>query len=573
LALLAVAPAAVVAQGPGNAGDARAQGLGDAPPASVEAPDWTPKLATTVTVGVGIRTRSQSAALVPGGSGNYDDGDLNYGRGDFFSGVAKAYAKGELLHRSKLGVTVSGVAWHDDVQLHHGVAHGNNANDFMPGAALSDNGFASGGRFRGALLLDMYAHGTSSFVDETLQWRIGRLTLERERGLSIPGPRREIETRNFAALFRPGAIPEESQLPIYGATARWNLTPAIRLDAFWQFATERSVEPGCGTFFEFSDYTADGCNRIFYTAALPEQRLVAAGVFAPRSADVRPTDRPDQFGVAFTYVAREIGTRFGVEYAHYHSRDGIASAVKGSGLGPKAGTTYALDYASNKSLLSVTTATFVPDSHFVWINEASAVYRRQVGLNGDDLIRAFLTGTGPLGADAIATPPNSLYHGYDRFTVYQLGSGATKEFVGVLGATASSIGVEIGLKSVPGLPPVTVRRYGRPSGASVCPTPASCATDDGYVTRNAWAYRLRGALSYAAANGVNWKPSLALAHDVRGWSYDYLFVQGRKTALLALDADFGGKAFANVSYVVSRGGQFNSRKNLDYVMASTGARF
>jgi len=177
-ALVAIAPAAVVAQAPGNAVDPRAQGLGETPSASAEATEWTPRLSATVTFGVGIRAHRQNPALVPGGAGNYDDGDLNYGRGDVFSGVAKAYAKGELTHRSKLGVTLSGIAWDDEVLLHRAVAHGNNANDYVPGVALSDNGFAPGARFRGALLLDAYAHGTSSMIGESLQWRIGRVTLE-----------------------------------------------------------------------------------------------------------------------------------------------------------------------------------------------------------------------------------------------------------------------------------------------------------------------------------------------------------------------------------------------------------
>ncbi len=44
-----------------------------------------------------------------------------------------------------------------------------------------------------------------------------------------------------------------------------------------------------------------------------------------------------------------------------------------------------------------------------------------------------------------------------------LGSGAKGELARVLGASASNLGVEVGWKSVPRLPDVSVRRYGRPS--------------------------------------------------------------------------------------------------------------
>ncbi len=103
--------------------------------------------------------------------------------------------------------------------------------------------------------------------------------------------------------------------------------------------------------------------------------------------------------------------------------------------------------------------------------------------------------------------------------------------------------------------------------------PASWATNDGYVTRNTWSYRMRAGLDYAAANGFYRKASLAFAHDAHGWSYDYRFAQGRKTVQLALDAELGPRLFANLTYVASRGGQFNTRKDLDSVLASAGARF
>jgi hypothetical protein len=413
--------------------------------------EWTTTVSGAVTFGVGVRTHAQKSTLKPGGGNNSDDGNLNYAKGDVFSEIAKGYAKFDAHNRAGTGVVVSAMAWYDYNLNHHSVPHGNNPDNYLPGA-LSDRSFDRPARFDGVELLDSYAYGRREILDGSLSWRIGKLSLPRDPGFSFTGGLRDLDARNTAASTRPGALAEEAVLTFWGATARWAVSPALRVDGFIQFAQQKSVGPGCGTFFATNDYTPEGCNRVFYDKSITEQEAVAKGRFVPRADDITPPNRPDQFGIGASYLFRDAGTRVGLFYAHYHSRNSYTSVIKGKTLGPFTGAQYEIEYPADKNLFALTTSTRWPSQQIVWLNELSVTSGQPLQLNPSSLLAAFLRGQGPLGPDAIAQAPNTLYHGYDQFRVIQFQTGALKEFEGILGAAKSYIGAEVAIKHVVGLP-------------------------------------------------------------------------------------------------------------------------
>ena len=536
--------------------------------------EWTTKLSGAVTVGAGVRTRAQKPTLKLGGGNNSDDGNINYAKDDIFSEIIKAYAKVDVQNRSGTGVVLSGMAWYDYNLNHHSVPHGNNPNNFLPGT-LSDQGFDRQARFDGIELLDSYAYGKSEALGGPLDWRIGRLSVARDAGFSFTGGLRDLDARNTAASTRPGALAEEGVLPFWGTTARWAVTPALRLEGFLQFAQQKSIGPGCGTFFATNDYTPEGCNRVFYDKTVTERANVVRGTFIPRADDITPTNRPDQLGVNTSYLFESVGTRVSASYAHYHSRNGYTSVIKGRTLGPFTGAQYEIEYPADKNLFALTTSTRIASQQLIWINELSVISNQPLQLNPSSLLAGFLRGDGPLAADAIAQRPNTLYHGYDRFRVIQLQTGALKEFGAVLGATRTYVGAEVAIKHVVGLPDRAKRPYSRPEIDDVCSTDAECATLDGFVTSNAWGYRVRAGMDFpnVASSSITLRPSVTFAQDVRGWSYDYGFVQDRKSIRLSLDADLTRGVFGNLTYAASRGGLFNTRKDRDFSLASIGFRF
>lgn len=538
--------------------------------------EWTNTFKTTATFGVGIATHADpSPSLQPGGSLNGNDTAANYRSGDVLSRLTKLHSSANFKHESGLGIAVSGMAWYDDGLLHHGVPHGNNANNYVAGAPLSDKGFNSLARFKGLALLDAFFYGSRPLDQGDLSWRIGRLTLEREPGFSFRGGLRDLETRNVAALVRPGAQPDEGAVPIWAATVRWTPSPMVRVDGFLQFAPEESVAPGCGTFFASDDYTAPGCNRVFYNNQLTESQALPRGVFTARGKDLQARSRPDQFGLSASYVVPNWGTRFGAHYAHYHSRTGYTGVLKGQGLGPTGGNTYVIEYPEDKDRLSLTAATRVPSVDLALLNEVSVTTGQPIQLNTTDLLNAFLAGRGVLGSAAIKAPANSLFRGYDRFRVIQAQTGVVKNFGSLLGADKSFLGAEASVKHVNGLPDVNTRRYGRPEITPPCPAGQICTTNDGFVTSTAWAYRLKFGLEFHKpfASVINIRPSIAWMHDVKGWAYDYSFVEGRRIWNLTVEADLSNDVFASLSYLVNRGGSFNPGRGLDSAFLSVGVKF
>jgi len=100
--------------------------------------------------------------------------------------------------------------------------------------------------------------------------------------------------------------------------------------------------------------------------------------------------------------------------------------------------------------------------------------------------------------------------------------------------------------------------------------PGKTCTSDGFVSANAWGLRGRVAATYASAMlGAQLTPSLLLAKDVDGYSYDGTFSEGRVTARLGLRADWGPRYFAEVAYSHFGGGKYNllsDRSNLSLVL-------
>ncbi len=180
-----------------------------------------------------------------------------------------------------------------------------------------------------------------------------------------------------------------------------------------------------------------------------------------------------------------------------------------------------------------------------------------------------------------ANPTGGLWHGYDMFhkTQFQINGVNTlgKSITDPLGATTGLFVAEAGFQwnNVPENN-LTNIRYGRAFifgngqassiqgrtatgaaaalGSSVCPAVGgafgfndSGCENSGFVTDFAWGYKMRASLDYSQAFGTSWtmSPSLFWAHDVKGWSMDGQFNEGRKT--LAFGLGFNLNKIHNIS--------------------------
>jgi len=114
-----------------------------------------------------------------------------------------------------------------------------------------------------------------------------------------------------------------------------------------------------------------------------------------------------------------------------------------------------------------------------------------------------------------------------------------------------------------------------PGVACVDSFPGKTCSLQGFITNNAWGYRARIASVYTGGPlGAALTPSLSLAHDVRGYSYDGTFLQGRVIVAPALRADWGRRYFAEVIYTrFTNAAAYSMLTDRDNVQIYTGAKF
>ena len=84
--------------------------------------------------------------------------------------------------------------------------------------------------------------------------------------------------------------------------------------------------------------------------------------------------------------------------------------------------------------------------------------------------------------------------------------------------------------------------------------------NDGFVTKTAWGYRLKGSLDYPGAFDTSFTltPSLFWAHDVNGYSVDSQFIKDRMVLGVGLRADYQKKFAIDIGYTM-----FGNKANYD----------
>lgn len=300
-----------------------------------------------------------------------------------------------------------------------------------------------------------------------------------------------------------------------------------------------------------------------------------------------------ELGLALTHKALELGTDFGIYLAEYHSRLPVVSGIKTTRPGPfpfmplpfsldGKNPLYFTEYPERIRMLGLTFQTIRDD--LAVAGELTYRPNQPVVFNATELLRAFVSNTAPttLRADGTATPFGGVFHGYDRRKVTQAQLSVSNKFLSVLRAEEATLAAEVGLKYMNDLPDQASRRYGRQDAFGVGPVNGICepgasanqCSQDGFVSRRAWGYRLKAGLRYPnIVDQVDFTPSLTFAHDVRGWSYDNAFNEGRHTLGLSLRATYHKMYYADVVWTPTWGGYYNNAHDRSWLAASAGLRF
>lgn len=554
-----------------------------------------------VGAGTTVRTRSPDPSLVPAPNAaalgipgyapagrNQDDGNLNYRRGDPISTVVKAVGNLEVKYDA-YGAQLRAMAWRDFALTNGGRPWGNLANSYTPGVPLGESSNSVYGRFDGVALLDANVYGTVNAGGIPIYARAGNQLVPWGMPSTIAGGLSILNPINSPASRRPGAALEEVTIPFPALFARLGVTPKINVEAFYQFAFQRTEGFGCGTFFSTIDYIADRCDKVVLGAGLNDRQSVATGDFAKRAPDARVSNG-DQFGLGATYSMESIGTQFGAFFAQYHSRTPLIGVIKAGravpyivgdpdGLNPR----YFLEYPERVHMFGVNAIARRPNSTLF----GEIVYRpnQPVQLHGNDITGVSLSNAANtlLRAEYSAVPLGGIYRPYDRLATTDVLVGGNVTTDGVLGAKTLLLGGDAGLKYVHDLPDVNLRRYGRADVFGVAPLFGVCSTavqttvscsNDGFVSRSAFGARVRASLTYPEVlTELDLIPLISYGYDIKGWSYDGVFNEGRQFALLSLRSEYRKRYIAELAYVKTWGGSYNNARDRDTMTFAVAARF
>lgn len=394
---------------------------------------------------------------------------------------------------------------------------------------------------------------------------------------------------DIGAFRRPGALAAESTIPVPQITARWQFSDNQSVEAFYQFVFRHTELPGCGTYFSTSDYVAEGCNGVFPATPFTDGKNLSINNYVKRAATIDGSDT-GQFGLAYRLHLDSLNTNLALHFAQYGNRTPNLFAIKSTSSvapyipGDPAGTNvqYGTEYVDDVRVWGVSFDSKVAQTNL--FGEFTYRPNQPLGLNGADLLYAFLSNgaASTLRQDATNTAAGSIFHAYDRQKMMQLQLGATRPFKDVLGADTLTLAGEAGFRYYPDLPDVNVRRYGRStmfglgSVGGSCPAYAGSCSNDGYVTSTSWGYRLRASARYPGLlAGADFVPTIGFSHDVKGWSHDNVFNEGRKIANISLRGEYQKRYFADLSYftVIGPKGNYDSMSDRDYLSVSVGYSF
>lgn len=552
-------------------------------------------------VGTAIRTDRQDPALLSNvnssllgidgtaiGGRNHDDGNLNFNRGDPVATVAKGYLTLGYTWRN-YGALASAKAWYDYALADSGRPWGNVPNGYSAGEPLSDAGALPRSRFSGIVSDNLYGYGRNEVGSVPVDWKVGYQKLDWGNRYIAMGGLRDLTPVDAPAVLRPGALrEEETRIAFPAAFARLGVAPETSAEFFYQFHFQPNAPHECGTFFSQLDFASEGCDKIM-VGNVSNRDALASGSFLKRADTIDPSNS-GQVGLALKRAVDRWATEFGIYAAQFHSRSSFIGGVNSLRTGPpfipndpdNLNPKYFAEYPEDIRIFGLTFDTKM--SGGAVFGELTYRPNQPYQYNGVDMINAFVSSTAPtlLRARVAALEPGATFHGYERHKALQLQLGATRGFPNVLGSAELSTGAEIVYKRVPDLPDQSTARFGRSDifgpGAvdGVCPppaTPTQCSSD-GYVSRNAWGYRLRAGLRYANVfDGVDLIPSVAFGHDVAGWSGDQGIIEGRKLAIVSLRANVAKRWTWEIAWLPTWGGTYNSLRDRSTAQTNIGYQF
>ena len=591
--------------------------------------DLNIQVANTFSYGISVRTEDRDKSQIMPGNGaalgletsgssfNYDDGTLNYDKGDIYSNAVRWSGDLEVNYRN-YGAFFRARAYYDEAIMDRDT-------QWKPFNEETEDSVG-----RGAELLDAFVYADYYFGDTPVTVRAGRQVLSWGESTFIQGGINSVNPLDAGSFRKPGAEVKDALLPVNMLYTSIGLTSDITLEAFYQLEWEKTRSDPCGTFFSTVDFVADGCGPVFLGGdgseldlkVLRDGEVAEAQPLGSRNAPVTERlsdDEPKdsgQFGVALRWYAEALGdTEFGLYYMNIHSRlpyiNGVVTNQDRIGVvggGPDSRDPvdsdasfntyrplYQIAYPEDIEIMGVSFArttdfgaslsgeiSYKPDYPIQW-----NAFELILAGNGAPWSRLYQQRAEEGGSAQDLY--GELAEGYDEFDVWQAQTTMILFFDRVLGADRLAMAGEIGVTYIPDLPSTDDARYGRSGaygignndgvfaaggdtnycidgGTSANVNTDNC-TDDGYVTEVSGGVRIRAGLTYNNAfAGMNITPNINLAYD-KGYGPEPAsqFIDDRLTAGLGVNFLYLNQTSIDVNYTNYSGGRYNQLKDRDNV--------
>lgn len=506
---------------------------------------------STLTVGGGRRSQAPSCSIVGdsaacGGTANTaqwsagDDGNLNYGKGDWFT----AYLKGthELLLKNSDGWKL--------------FARGTWKKDFKAASTrrteLSDD--AKDQIVTNAELLDAWVSKDFSIGGQNARVRLGNQVISWGEALFFIGGVSN-NVLDFQKLLVPGTQLKEAFLPVPALSLSSSLSDTLSGEAFYQFKWRRTRVAPVGSYFSASDIYNKGRVPVSFAGAnfnvtgqdqytltgsrqLSDDAAIAAingnGDFGvPVLADQKPKNS-GQYGVSLKWAPSGTQVNLGAYMLNYHDQFPVLNVVNG-------GTAYQWSFPENRQMYGVT-ANF-PVGNWAIGTEFSYRPKDAITLGGCFGPGGALdANTNTASADCPLWKDNKKYQA-SVTALLQLQKSENPLLLGALGADSGFVSIEAAVSQYPG----ANGRYRRTiNGVEVEQVAAA-----GYFVpldrtdpANPIAARLGTATSWGYVIDFNWTydgklipgwqvtPGITLSHNVKGDTPNYSaqFLQGNKSA-------------------------------------------
>ncbi|ATE58625.1 DUF1302 domain-containing protein [Thauera sinica] len=498
---------------------------------------------------------------------NFDDGSLNYKKGDIVSAVLKG--------THDLSLKLPG-GWSSLVRMTW--FHDFKADDTRRTGVADE---ASGD----VTLLDAWVAKSFSIGERNGKIKLGNQVISWGEDIFILGGVNQINAIDLQKFHVPGTQLKEIFIPAPMLSGSLGLSENLGVEAYYQFAWNGFKFDPAGTFFSTADVLGEG-RRVAYVptsiiedvagpgacAGLPNGRCgdasglsdadaIAAGIAVPYLGTRKPR-RAGQYGVNLRYNAEDIDTEFAFTYQRYHDK---LPFLGFTGSPDGAVTGYFVAYGENKDLYAISANTKIAN---VAVG-AELSYRPQDSVGVDPTV--------PSGSLAGAFDRNSVYDvgrhpGFVEEEKYQfhLTGFYTFSHNDPLGGLAKAIGASDGFI----LAEAAVTHYpGLDTSGRIPYFLPNYALPD----KTSWGYVAEIGMNYpnAFGSGVTLTPQIDWYHDVSGTSPNAIpFVEGRKALTVSLFANYRDRWKGALQWVTFAGGGANNlMRDRDFVSASLSYSF